>query len=66
MEPHSYFTHVLFVFSWNDDEIKACVYETVGENFRKSKVFIRSDGGDLKLFHSFSGLLFSKDFDHIA
>lgn len=66
MKLQTYFMHVLFVFSWNDDEIKACVYETACENFWKSEVFIRIDGGGLKLFHPFSVLLFSKDFNRVA
>lgn len=50
MKSRTYFrhTHVSFVFSWNDDEIKACLYETVCENFWKGKVFLRIDGGGLK------------------
>lgn len=44
IKSQSCFTHVSFVFSWNDNEIKACIYETDCENFWKYKVFIRLRG----------------------
>lgn len=64
IKSQTYFTYILFVFSWNGDEIEACMNEFVRTSER-----MRCLSGWMVLmwlFYSFSVLLFSKDFNHVA